>query len=116
MRTFALLTFALLLAGCMVGPDYQRPAIDAPGAYRGGSRSSIGSSGSLGDEKWWEVFDDPVLQQLIRTAIEQNYDLRIAASRVLEAQAQLGITRANQFPTVSAGADVFSQRNPKISS
>jgi outer membrane protein TolC len=57
---------------------------------------------SPGDEKWWGVFQDPVLQQLIRTALEQNYDLRIAASRVLQAQAQLGITRANQFPTVSA--------------
>jgi multidrug efflux system outer membrane protein len=116
MRTFTLLTFALLLAGCMVGPNYRRPAIDAPGAYRGAGQSSTVSSESLGDEKWWEVFDDPVLQQLIRTAIEQNYDLRIAASRVLEAQAQLGITRANQFPMVSAGADVFSQRNSKISS
>jgi multidrug efflux system outer membrane protein len=56
------------------------------------------------------------LQQLIRTAFEQNYDVRIAASRVLQAQAQLGITRANQFPTVSAGAQVFSEGNPKISS
>jgi outer membrane protein, multidrug efflux system len=114
MRAAALLTFGLL-AGCMVGPNYQRPAIDAPGGYRG-SQSPIASSDSLGDEKWWEVFQDPVLQQLIRTALEQNYDLRIAASRVLQAQAQLGITRANQFPTVSAGADAFSQRNPKISS
>jgi len=116
MRAFTLLTIGLLLAGCMVGPNYQRPAIDAPGVYRGDSQSSIASSESMGDEKWWEVFEDPVLQQLIRTAIEQNYDLRIAASRVLQAQAQLGITRANQFPTVSAGAEAFSERNPKISS
>lgn len=116
MRAFTLLTFGLLLTGCLVGPNYQRPVIDAPGAYRGDSQSSIASSDSLGDEKWWEVFQDPVLRQLIRDAIEQNYDLRIAASRVLQAQAQLGITRANQFPTVSAGTEVFSQRNPKISS
>src|SRR5258708_18298220 len=114
-RAFTALTFAPLLAGCMVGPDYQRPAIDAPGVYRVDGQASIASSESLGDEKWWEVFQDPVLQQLIRTALEQNYDLRIAASRVLQAQAQLGITRANQFPMVSAGTDVFSQRNPKIS-
>jgi multidrug efflux system outer membrane protein len=100
----------------MVGPNYQRPAVDAPGVYRGDGQSSIASSESMGDEKWWEVFQDPVLQQLIRTAFEQNYDLRIAASRVLQAQAQLGITRANQFPTVSAGAQAFSQRNPRISS
>jgi outer membrane protein, multidrug efflux system len=115
-RAFTLLAFGLLLAGCMLGPNYQRPAIDAPRAYRGDSQSSIASSESLGDEKWWEIFEDSVLQQLIRTAIEQNYDLRIAASRVLQAQAQLGITRANQFPMVSAGTEVFSQRNPKISS
>jgi multidrug efflux system outer membrane protein len=114
-RAFTLLALGLLLAGCLVGPNYQRPPIDAPAGYRGDSRSSIASSESLGDEKWWEVFEDPVLQQLIRTAIEQNYDLRIAASRVLQAQAQLGVTRANQFPTVNAGADVSSQRNPKIS-
>lgn len=116
MRAFASLAFGLLLAGCMVGPNYQRPAIDAPGAYRADSQASPASWESLGDEKWWEVFQDPALQELIRTAIEQNYDLRIAASRVLQAQAQLGVTRANQFPTVSAGTDVSSQRNPKISS
>ena len=116
MRAFAFLTFGLLLAGCMVGPNYKRPAIAAPGAYRGNSGPSIASSESLGDDKWWEVFQDPVLQQLIRTALQQNYDVRIAASRVLQAQAQLGITRANQFPTVSAGAQAFSERNPKISS
>jgi multidrug efflux system outer membrane protein len=115
-RAFAFLAFGLLLAGCMVGPNYQRPAIDAPGDYRGNSQPSIAPAESLGNEKWWEVFQDPVLQQLIRTALEQNYDIRIAASRVLQAQAQLGITRANQFPTVSAGTEAFSQRNPKISS
>jgi multidrug efflux system outer membrane protein len=115
-RAFALLAVGLLLAGCMVGPNYQRPAIDAPGAYRADSQSSIASAESLGNEKWWEIFQDPVLQQLIRTALEQNYDLRIAASRVLQAQAQLGITRANQFPMVSAGTEAFSQRNPRVSS
>ena len=116
MRALAPLLFGLLLAGCMLGPDYRRPAVNAPGVYRGDSQAGVASAQSLGAEKWWEVFQDPVLQQLIRTALEQNYDLRIAASRVLQAQAQLGITRANQFPTVSAGAEAFSQRNPKISS
>jgi outer membrane protein, multidrug efflux system len=100
----------------MVGPDYKRPPVETPGVYRADSQSSIASAESLGNEKWWEVFQDPVLQQLIRTAFEQNYDVRIAASRVLQAQAQLGITRANQFPTVSAGTQVFSEGNPKISS
>src|ERR1700676_2249514 len=115
MRPFAFLTLGLLLSGCMLGPNYKRPAIDAPGLYRGDSRSPIASSESLGDEKWWEVFQDPALQQLIRTALQQNYDVRIAASRILQAQAQLGITRANQFPMVSAGTQAFSERNPQIS-
>ena len=116
MRACICLVLGLLLAGCLLGPNYKRPPVEAPGAYRGDSDASMAASEALGDEKWWDVFQDPVLQQLIRTAIEQNYDLRIAASRVLQAQAQVGITRANQFPTVSAGAEAFSERNPKISS
>jgi outer membrane protein, multidrug efflux system len=100
----------------MVGPNYRRPAIDAPGAYRGDNQSPSASAESLGDQKWWEIFQDPVLEQLIRSTLRQNYDVRVAASRVLQAQAQLSITRANQFPLVSAGAQTFSQRNPKISS
>ena len=68
---------------------------------------------SIGDQKWWEVFQDPELQQLIRTALQQNYDLRIAATRILEAQAQLGITHADQLPTVGAGASSANQRIPR---
>jgi multidrug efflux system outer membrane protein len=118
MRKLALLALGFLLAGCTVGPKYQRPAIDSPGAYRGESpsQSSAPSRESLGNEKWRDVFQDPVLQQLIRTALQQNYDVRVAAARVLQAQAQLGITRANQFPMAGAGAQAFSERNPKISS
>ena len=67
---------------------------------------------SFGDQKWWEVFQDPQLQQLIRTAVQNNYDVRIAATRILEAQAQLGITRADQLPSVGAGASAVNQRNP----
>jgi multidrug efflux system outer membrane protein len=70
---------------------------------------------SLGNEKWWDVYQDPVLTQLIHTAIQQNYDVRIAAARVLEAQAQVGITRANQFPSTSVGAGVSSQQSAKVS-
>ncbi|MGC2160950.1 MAG: efflux transporter outer membrane subunit [Silvibacterium sp.] len=112
------MAIGLCIAGCTVGPNYKRPTIDTPGAYRGesSSQSSVASAESLGNEKWWEVFQDPVLQQLIRTALQQNYDVQIAATRVLQAQAQLGITRANEFPMAAAGAQVFSERNPKISS
>jgi outer membrane protein, multidrug efflux system len=117
MSKLALLAMGLLLVGCTVGPNYKRPAVDTPSAYRGENPNSpIGSAESIGNEKWWEVFQDPVLQQLIRTALQQNYDGRIAAKRVLQAQAQLGITRANQFPMVGGGAQSFTERNPKISS
>jgi multidrug efflux system outer membrane protein len=68
---------------------------------------------SLGDQKWWDVFQDKQLQELIRTALQQNYDVRIAATRILQAQAQLGITRADQFPTISGGASAVNERNPQ---
>src|SRR5882724_5609440 len=68
---------------------------------------------SLGEQKWWEVFQDKQLQELIHTGLQQNYDVRIAATRVLQAQAQLGITRADQLPTVSAGAQAVNERNPR---
>jgi multidrug efflux system outer membrane protein len=69
---------------------------------------------SLADEKWWEVFQDKELQELIRTALQNNYDVRIAAVRVLEAQAQLGITRADQLPSLGVGGNITSIRNPAV--
>ena len=101
-----------LLAGCVVGPNYKRPAVAVPSAYRGATPSS---AASLGNEKWWQVFHDPALEKLIHTAIAQNYDVRIAATRVVEAQAQLGITRSNEFPSASLSAGLLSQQNPKVS-
>jgi len=68
---------------------------------------------SIGDQKWWEVFQDPQLQELIHTALQQNYDVRIAAKRILQAQAQVGITRADQLPTINAGAQTVDQRSPR---
>jgi multidrug efflux system outer membrane protein len=68
---------------------------------------------SLGDQKWWEVFQDEELQKLIRASLQQNYDVRIAAARILQAQAQLGITRADQFPSIAAGASAIDQRSPQ---
>jgi multidrug efflux system outer membrane protein len=104
----------LSLTGCVVGPNYKRPIVNTPGTYRGLTDAEAASTtpASLGDQKWWEVFQDQQLQQLIRTALQQNYDVRIAAARVLEAQAQLGITRANQFPTVNGSGSGNSVRNP----
>jgi multidrug efflux system outer membrane protein len=95
----------LLLTGCTVGPNYVRPPIATPPAYRGADDAPVTSAdqNSLGDENWANVFNEPELQELIRTALVNNYDVRIAAQHVLEAQAQLRITRSQQFPTVSVG-------------
>jgi outer membrane protein, multidrug efflux system len=91
---------SLMPTACTVGPKYHRPSVDVPPAYRDASPQSPESAAkSFGDEKWWDVFQDPQLQSLIRTALKQNYDVRIAATHILEAQAQLGIARGNQLPT-----------------
>jgi outer membrane protein, multidrug efflux system len=107
-----LLSAALLASGCTVGPNYNRPAAAVPGSYRGANSGEAAQTqqAALGDQKWWDIFQDEQLRTLIRTALIQNYDLRIAASRLLEAQAQLGITRADQFPSLSAGAGISDTR------
>jgi len=111
----ALLLGILLISGCAVGPNYKRPSADVPGTYRGAmpQQAAQPAAASLGDQKWWEVFQDKQLQDLIHTALQQNYDVRIAATRILEAQAQVGITRADQLPSISAGAQAVNQRSPR---
>jgi multidrug efflux system outer membrane protein len=108
-------SLAVLITGCTVGPNYKRPNVDVPADYREATTADLSSNTApaFGDMKWWTVFQDEQLQQLIRTAQKNNYDVRIAASRVLQAQAQLGITRADQYPNVSGGADINSTRYPK---
>ena len=105
----------LLCAGCAVGPNYKRPKVDVPGTYRGAlpPAATQPATESLGDQKWWDVFQDKQLQDLIHTALQQNYDVRIAATRILEAQAQLGITRADQLPSVNGEALAVNERNPR---
>src|SRR5260370_37324536 len=98
----------------MMGPKYKRPAVNVPQGYRTQSPQQAVAASSLGNEQWWQVYEDPVLTQLIHTAIAQNYDVRIAAARVPQAQAQVGVTRSNQLPAASVGADVFSQQNAKV--
>jgi multidrug efflux system outer membrane protein len=107
-----LLSAALLASGCTVGPNYMRPAAAVPGSYRGTTSDEAAQAqlAALGDQKWWDIFQDEQLRTLIRTALTQNYDLRIAASRVLEARAQLGIIRADQFPSLGAGAGISDNR------
>jgi outer membrane protein, multidrug efflux system len=105
----------LLTVGCAVGPNYKRPDVHAPDAYRGVMPQEAAQpvAESLGDQKWWEVFQDEELQKLIRTALQQNYDVQIAAARILQAQAQLGITRADQLPSITAAASAIDQRSPQ---
>src|ERR1700685_1523135 len=117
MKATALLGVATLLAleaSCMMGPKYKRPTVDVPQDVRAPAPQQAAQASSLGNEDWWQVYQDPVLTQLIHTAIAQNYDVRIAAARVLEAQAQVGITRADQLPSANVGADIFSQQNARV--
>jgi outer membrane protein, multidrug efflux system len=95
----------VLLSGCNVGPKYVRPNYTAPPVFRGADEAAVSSDpkGSLGDEKWSAIYREPELQDLIRKALENNYDLRIAAQHILEAQAQVKITRSQQFPSVTIG-------------
>jgi multidrug efflux system outer membrane protein len=115
MKKLFFLAIAVLLAGCAVGPNYKRPTVNVPTDYRDSKAAQTAAASSFGNENWWQVYQDPVLEQLIHTALQQNYDVRIAATRVLEAQAQVGITRANQFPSASLGAGVSSEQNAKVS-
>jgi outer membrane protein, multidrug efflux system len=108
-----ILVLAALSCGCTVGPNYKKPTASVPATYRGLAPDANGNNGSvisLGDEKWWDVFQDEQLRSLIRIALQQNYDVRIAGARVLAARAQLGVTRAGQFPNVSGGASLLDQR------
>jgi len=102
----AALALALAASACTVGPNYKRPVAQLPEAYRAAAPTGAlaADQPSLGDQKWWEVFQDEQLQELIRTALRQNFDVRIAAARVAEARAQLRITRADQFPQVDGSA------------
>jgi outer membrane protein, multidrug efflux system len=109
------LLMLFLLAGCEVGPKYKRPVVDTPQSFRGGMAPDISSEAStptLGDEEWSKVFQDPVLRQLIQEALAGNFDVRIAAKRVAEAEAQAGIVRSQQFPTISAGGSESVLRLP----
>jgi multidrug efflux system outer membrane protein len=115
------LTSLFLLGGCTVGPNYKRPNYSAPAVYRGADEAQVTSAAktSLGDEKWSTVYQEPELQDLIRKALQNNYDVRIAAQRILEQEAQVKITRSQQFPTVSLtglgiGADLPSNLGSSI--
>jgi multidrug efflux system outer membrane protein len=105
-----LLAALVLLAGCTVGPNYKRPSVATPAAFRAPEPLPADQAASFADLKWFEIFKDDQLQHLIRTALQQNYDLRDAVTRVDAARASLGITRSDQYPSFGAGGEIEINR------
>ena len=107
---------AMAIAGCEVGPAYKRPATAAPQSFRGALAPDINEAGkpqaSIAEQDWQSIFTDPVLQQLIAEALKNNLDLKVAAQRVLEAQAQVGVARSQELPTLGAGGSFSALQIP----
>lgn len=106
MKIANLLAAALLsgmFSGCAVGPNYHRPTVQTPNSFRdlGNNPPLQAQAASYADLPWWQVFQDPKLQELIRTALKQNYDLQLATERINAARAELAVTRSSLFPQVS---------------
>jgi multidrug efflux system outer membrane protein len=109
---------SILMAGCTVGPKYQRPVVPTPGVYRDlrDDPQAQAQAASFADLPWWQVFQDPQLQELIRTALKENYDLQLATERISAARAQVAITRSNLFPQVQAGGNFSGGKDPSTQS
>ena len=103
----AALLAAILVTGCAVGPNYHKPDIQTPAAYHNlpENEQAQAQAASYADLPWWQVFPDPVLQDLIRTALKQNYDLQTATERIIAARGQLAVTRSSLFPQVNGNAN-----------
>jgi multidrug efflux system outer membrane protein len=108
--SLSLAMFTSVLSGCMVGPNYQRPTITPPSAFRGAAGATADAA-SIADLKWFELFKDEQVHEMVRTALVRNYDLRDAVVRVEAARANLGITKADQYPTIEAGASTTTVRS-----
>ena len=104
MALFAAMITAGLLAGCAVGPDYQRPKMDLPESWPGKQGDGSQSATKFAGDRWWSLYADTVLDKIEEEALAHNMDIQVAAARVLEVRAQLGITEADQYPVVSASA------------
>ena len=115
-RTSIGLVLLLSLCGCKLGPNYKRPALDVPGQYRGTAPDlpQQPAGGPFGEMKWSDVYQDATLQALLKEALTNNYDIRIAATRILQANANLGITRANQFPTVGGFGSIQNEQSTPL--
>ena len=105
----ALLVF--LLDGCTVGPKYNKPEFHPPANFYNEEQTS---SNSAADLAWWELFKDPVLQSLIRESLANNYDLRLAVSRVEQERALLGVTKSQYYPQVGYDGNISGQQSPIV--
>src|SRR5271154_6319840 len=103
---------SIVMTGCMVGPNYHRPVVQTPGVYRDLSDNPQAQAASFADLPWWQVFRDPQLQELIRTALKENYDLQLATERISAARAQVTITRSSLFPQVQASGNFAGGKDP----
>lgn len=110
----SLLVLPLLLTGCTLGPNYKRPTVSVPDQFRGPAPNS--SMASLADSKWFDLFQDEALKQLVTTALENNFDLGIASERVLEARARYNISRAYQYPFLGAQGQFTASRSSSVGS
>jgi outer membrane protein, multidrug efflux system len=115
---FLPILFALFLSACAVGPNYHRPAVQTPTTYRDLSNNpqAQAQAASYADLPWWQVFNDPQLQELIRVALIQNYDLQIATERINAARDQVTITRSRLFPQVDGNASFTGGKEPTFQS
>ncbi len=113
-KTVAIVLLTTMLSGCLVGPNYKRPPVDAPVAFRGAEGAA--QQASLADLPWWEVFKDDTLKRLIQTALTNNYDLRIAVTRIEQARQIEVQTRAQLYPSVSYNTAVSGGKNEFLGS
>jgi multidrug efflux system outer membrane protein len=112
MKTRHAIFVTLLMAGCAVGPDYKRPVLSTPENFRraASDTNAVSDTESLGNLGWWETFQDAQLNQYLAEALTNSWDIKIAAARVLQAEAVARITRSQFFPTVNGGGDLVTSR------
>ena len=113
LRSWIIVSLSLVLTGCALGPNYHRPQVAVPDQFR---NAPAAGSNSIADTKWFDLFHDDTLKQLVTTALANNFDLQIAAERVLEARAQYGITHAGLFPTLDAQGQFTASRTSSVGS
>ena len=113
-RQVLVIAVAAVLGACAPHtPPTTPPTAGLPEDYRVAA-TPVAPGASLANQAWFDVFQDPNLQALVRAALDRNTDVRLAAARVIEARAQVGIVRADQYPTVTASGTIGGQRTPQL--